>query len=61
MHGEPDAIPGPPVHPLGAGPGPVTVFVDASDAPELLVEGVDVTYTNTYTAEPVNTTPNFTG
>jgi hypothetical protein len=59
--GERDAIPGPPVTTFGAGPGPVAVLIDASDAPELLVEAVEVTFTNTYTPQPVNTAPNFTG
>ena len=58
--GTPDGIPGPPST-FGFGPGPVTVLIDASDAPELNSEGVDVVFTNTYTAQPVNTTPNFTG
>jgi hypothetical protein len=59
--GEPDAIPGPPVHTFGAGPGPVTVLVDESDASGLGVEDVDVTFTNTFGPEPVGVAPNFTG
>jgi hypothetical protein len=59
--GDRDEIPGPPVSTLGAGPGPVTVLIDESDAPELMVEAVEVTFTNTFGPEPVGVAPNFTG
>ena len=56
--------PGPPPNTfaatLGAGPGPVTVLIEA-ESPTVVFEAVQVTFTNTYTAEPVNTAPNFTG
>jgi len=56
--------PGPPPNTfaatLGTGPGPVTVLIEA-ESPTVVFEAVQVTFTNTYTAEPVNTAPNFTG